>query len=133
MRERGGAPRGLAAFLMKCFDEGRLAIAPDPFWTGPRFMWDAPLHLRQALSRASVAVFKGDANYRRLVGDAIWPATAPLDVAVDYIPSALVCIRTMKSDPILGVDAATLHALDASDPEWRINGQRGVIAFRAAL
>jgi hypothetical protein len=72
MRERGGDARKLAERLLAGFEADRVAIAPDPFWSGPRFLWEAPAHLRSELGSATIVVLKGDANYRRLVGDAPW-------------------------------------------------------------
>jgi hypothetical protein len=46
----------------------------------------------------------------------------------------MVALRTMKSDPILGLAAGTRERLDAEDPGWRVQGRRGVIqAFVPAL
>jgi len=126
MRERKGGAGGLADALAASFDEGRLALAPDPFWSGPRFLWEAPAHVRDALRAATIVVLKGDANYRRLVGDALWPASAPFATACAYVGTPLVCLRTMKSDPVLGLPEGMAERLDASDPEWRIDGRRGV-------
>jgi hypothetical protein len=126
MRERGGDARKLAERLLAGFEADRVAIAPDPFWSGPRFLWEAPAHLRSELGSATIVVLKGDANYRRLVGDAPWPPSAPFAAAAGYVPVPLVCLRTMKSDPVLGLPAGLAERLDTSEPRWRIDGQRGV-------
>jgi hypothetical protein len=126
MHDRGGDARALAERLRSAFDAGRLVVAPDPFWSGPRFLWQAPRHLTQALSTADLVVLKGDANYRRAVGDALWPPEAPLAAALSYAPFAMVCLRTMKSDSLLGLPAGRADALDAADPRWRIDGCRGL-------
>jgi uncharacterized protein with ATP-grasp and redox domains len=123
---RGSASRALGARLRSAFDDGRLALAPDPFWSGPRFLWQAPGHLRHTLSRATVVVLKGDANYRRVVGDALWKPEAPFAAAASASGFPMLCLRTMKSDAVLGLPAGLAGALDASDPRWRIDGRRGV-------
>ena len=91
MAARGGVVRAVAARLREAFDAGRLALAPDPFWSGPRFLWEAPAHVTAALSSATVVVAKGDANYRRLIGDALWPPAAPFADAAAYahVPAAV--------------------------------------------
>jgi hypothetical protein len=38
-----------------------------------------------------------------------------------------VCLRTMKSDPVLGLAPGLAEKLDGVDPEWRIDGRRGVL------
>ncbi len=129
MRERGGTTRALAERLQGAFDAGRLVVAPDPFWSGPRFLWKAPAHVTRALREATIVVLKGDANYRRLVGDAIWPPGAPFSLAASYVGAPLVCARTMKSDSVVGLPAGLAEELDASDAckTWRIDGKRGVV------
>ncbi len=72
-------------------------------------------------------MFKGDANYRRVVGDALWSPEAPFAEACAYFPVPLVCVRTMKSDSVLGLPEGMSENLDKIEPEWRINGRRGVI------
>jgi hypothetical protein len=126
MRERGGDARKLAERLVAGFEANRLGLAPDPFWSGPRFLWEAPKHLRDELGSATVVVLKGDANYRRLVGDAPWPPSTPFEAASGYVPVPLVCLRTMKSDAVLGLPAGLGERLDATEPRWRIDGRRGV-------
>jgi uncharacterized protein with ATP-grasp and redox domains len=127
MRGLGGDARILGTALAEAFDAGRLDIAPDPFWSSPWFLWQAPGHIVDALRHASVVVLKGDANYRRLIGDALWPPSAPLAAACSYISTPIVCLRTMKSDPVLGLPEGLAERLDASEPEWRIDGRRGLV------
>jgi len=126
MNARRGAAGGVARRLREAFDAGRLTLAPDPYWSGPRFLWEAPSHIIGALSSATVVVVKGDANYRRVVGDALWPPDAPFAEAAGYAPFPLLCLRTMKSDSVLGLPRGLAERLDASEPRWRIDARRGV-------
>jgi uncharacterized protein with ATP-grasp and redox domains len=126
MSHRDPAARALATRLRSAFDTGRMRVAPDPFWSGPRFLWQAPRHLAEELAAAAIVVLKGDANYRRLVGDALWPADAPFSAAASYLPFPVLCLRTMKSDSVLGLPTGLGGRLDASDPTWRIDGKRGL-------
>jgi hypothetical protein len=130
MASRGGAASALAGRLQAAFAEGRLRLAPDPFWSSPRFLWQAPPHLASTLASASVVLIKGDANYRRAVGDAIWPESRSFAEACAGLPFRMVCLRTLKSDSVVGLPAGTAARLDALDPQWRINGRRGVIQAR---
>lgn len=127
MRARPGVLRSLADHLDAAFAADRLALVPDPFWTGPRFLWDAPAHVHAALASATVVVMKGDANYRRLIGDALWPAATTLAHVCAYLEAPLVCLRTMKSDPVVGLPEGLADRLDATEPRWRIDGQRGLL------
>jgi uncharacterized protein with ATP-grasp and redox domains len=127
MRGRGRAPEQLATRLERAFAEERLVIAPDGFWNGPRFLWDLPARLERRFERADLLILKGDANYRRAIGDAVWPSGATFADATQYLPAPLVCLRTMKSDALVGVGADRIAELDHADASWRINGRRGVI------
>jgi hypothetical protein len=127
MQHRGGEAMRIGNALKEAFGAGRLEVAPDPFWSSPWFLWEAPPHIDAALHAATLVVFKGDANYRRVVGDALWPPSAPLSSACSYLRVPLVCLRTMKSDPVLGLPEGLAEKLDASEPEWRIDGRRGLV------
>lgn len=133
MRGRAGDARRLAESLGARFEEGRLRLAPDPFWSSPRFLWRAPARVLDALASASVVLFKGDANYRRVVGDAPWPPSTPLSQVCAYVGAPVVCLRTMKSDAVLGLPPGVAEALDAAEPRWRIDGRRGVIQSADAV
>ena len=67
-----GAEAARADRLRRAWREQRLRVLPDPFWNGPRFLWDLPARLRRELATATAVVLKGDANYRRAVGGALW-------------------------------------------------------------
>jgi hypothetical protein len=123
---RGGEPARLASRLRAAFDEERLRMVPDAFWSGPDFMSAAPLHVSGALAGATLALFKGDANYRRVVGDAVWPADTPFAEACKDLGYPLLCLRTMKSDAVLGLRPGLAEQLDNEDPRWRVDGRRGV-------
>jgi hypothetical protein len=127
MHARGGVFAGVSDRLHAAFDEERLSLAPDPYWSGPRFLWEMPRHLRDQLAQASILVLKGDANYRRLSGDALWPLEATFAEACEGLPCPVACLRTMKSDSIVGLPAGLVKALDSTEARWRIDGKRGVV------
>jgi hypothetical protein len=74
-----------------------------------------------------LVIFKGDANYRRVVGDALWSPETPLSIVTSGFPAPLLALRTLKSDPIVGLPPGTAQQLEALDPAWRVNARRGVI------
>ena len=91
------------------------------------FFWDIPADIRTPLAQAHLVVIKGDANYRRLLGDGHWPPDVPFAQAIPYFPAPFVALRTMKSDVVTGLPSGQAETLDRVDPEWRVNGRRGVI------
>jgi len=74
-------------------------------------------------------VLKGDAHYRRALGDAIWPPKTPFGEATRYFPAPLLALRTLKSDPIVGLAEGQAEELDREDPTWRINARRAVASL----
>jgi uncharacterized protein with ATP-grasp and redox domains len=120
----------LAAGLESYYEQQRLRIQADIFWNSSRFFWEIPPALGAQLSQAWLVIIKGDANYRRLLGDSrCWPTTLPAAQAIPYFPAPFVALRTLKSDPIVGLTRDQVEKLDQQDVEWRVNGQRGMIQF----
>jgi hypothetical protein len=133
MGDRGGPCRELGTRLERAFEAGRLRVLPDFYWNGPRFLWDRPPRIAAELDGASMVIFKGDANYRRVIGDALWPPETTLGEATGYFPAPLLLLRTMKSDAVAGLPRGLAARLDAADQDWRINARRGLIQRGGAL
>ena len=132
MSRRVGAVAGLAARLSAHLDAGRLRVVPDPFWTGPRWMWQLPDRLRQPLEGARLVVFKGDANYRRLTDDAVWPPGHSFADAMAGFPAPALALRTLKCDALVGLPPDLVDRMDAeAEPDWRTRGVYGVAQFSA--
>ena len=121
--------------------QGRLLPEDHPFWTTSHFFPQLPPDLHRTLSGADLLVFKGDANYRRLVEDRHWPPTSrlvedrhwpptsSLEEITAYVPSPYVVLRTLKSELIVGLPQGKAEEIARQDPDWLINGERGVIHF----
>lgn len=124
---RTGEARALGERQQSAFDAGRLRILPDFYWNSTRFLWDMPDYLHTMFKDAALVFIKGDANYRRAVGDALWEPTTPIADVVNYFPAPLLALRTLKSDPVVGLPTGMAEHLDTIDTQWRVNGKRGVI------
>jgi hypothetical protein len=64
---------------------GQWAVSADPFWTYPHVfcrMAGVEPQLYGLMSEASLCIFKGDLNYRKLVGDLNWEAAVPFRTAL---------------------------------------------------
>lgn len=108
---------------------GRLHLRQHFFWTSPLSMWEMPGELRQELGEAALVISKGDANYRRLVGDRHWAFDIPLPGVLNYMPAALLALRVSKSDVMIGLQPGQAQAMDQRDPQWMTNGKWGLIQF----
>ena len=106
---------------------GRLRLFAHPFWTSPHPLWQMPVTLRQKLAAASLIISKGDANYRRALGDAHWPYTTPFADIVSYLPAPALFLRTCKSEVLAGLPGGRAEQLFQLDEAWLINGRWGII------
>jgi uncharacterized protein with ATP-grasp and redox domains len=127
--ERGDAAQELGTRLYAAFTERRLRLAADPYWNSTRYIRELPPHLNRTFAGARLVISKGDANYRRFVDDTIHDPTTPSAEIASYFPYPLLLLRTLKSDPVIGLAEGVAESLDAVDPTWRINGRRGLIQF----
>jgi uncharacterized protein with ATP-grasp and redox domains len=123
------ALRTLGARLHAYVRQRRLHVYTHPFWTSPLPLWEMPDDVRALLAEADVVLAKGDANYRRALGDAHWPLTTPLADIVSYCPAPLVFVRTCKAEVMAGLSSAQVHELHLRDPAWLTNDAWGVIQF----
>lgn len=119
--------RPVAQRLALAAAHGRLLINTHPFYCAPLTYHDLPADLSQAFAKVELVIFKGDLNYRRLVGDRDWPATVPFSQAVAYFPTKVVALRTLKSDVVVGLGADEVSALDEEAHNWRTSGTHGLI------
>jgi uncharacterized protein with ATP-grasp and redox domains len=124
-------PASLADRLQNGLRRGRLALLDHPFWVTGEFYHTMPNDLRSRLAEPDLVIVKGDANYRRLVGDCHWDPATPFGTAVSYFPAPLVALRTLKAELIVGLQPGHAERLDREDRDWRINGKRGVVQFWA--
>ncbi len=106
---------------------GRLVLSEDYFWTSPLAFWEIPNSLKNELANASLVIVKGDANYRRLLGDLHWDFTTNIADIVCYLPVPMVALRTLKSEVVVGLKPEVIEELAKSDSSWLTNGQWGVI------
>ncbi len=125
----GGPARKLAYRIDGHIAAGELIPQTHWFYTTSLFYFQLPADLFEALAAMDLVILKGDANYRRLLGDAHWPFTTPFSEAVSYFPASLVALRTLKAELIVGLGPDDAARLDAEDPSWLVNGRRGVIQF----
>ncbi|KAK1934543.1 Protein-glutamate O-methyltransferase [Phytophthora citrophthora] len=109
-------------------ENDQLVELPDLFWNRYTYYWEMPTELQSRLANeATLVIIKGDLNYRRLLGDRLWPPSTPVEEAVPYFPTAFVSFRTLKSNSVVGIPADIVEKLEKEDSKWRYNGKRGTI------
>ncbi len=125
-----GAPAAVATALRGWRAGGRVRVCTHWHYTSSLFYFELPDDLRQMLSAVDLVILKGDANYRRLLGDAHWPPTTSFESATQYFPAPLVALRTLKAEIVIGLAPGQAEQLSADDSSWRVNGKRGLIQTR---
>ena len=115
----------------KYLEEGKWVCNEDNFWVQGKAMWEMYEPLRSNLtSRCDLAFVKGDANYRRLLGDCSWDFTALFQQVVGvYFPCPVCALRTLKAEVGCGIDAEQVKRASSLDDQWLVNGRFGVIHF----
>ena len=127
LKEADVKTAGFGERVAQTIEDKRLYLDQDTFWNSPLAGWEMPDAIRIELAFASLVISKGDANYRRLVGDLHWDETTSFKDIVEYFPTRLAALRTMKSEVIAGLREGLVNELDRREPTWRTNGRWGVV------
>ena len=121
------ATRALGERLRGYLQSGQVRLRPHRFWTSPLPGWQMPPDLRATLAESDLVIGKGDANFRRLLGDRHWAFSSPLPLVLAYFPAPLLLLRTLKSHVGAGIPPARIAAAQARDPNWTVSGRWGLI------
>lgn len=111
--------------------DGTWQCKEHSFWVQGAPMWKMPDALYNDLQQTcDLSVVKGDANYRRLLGDLDWDYAAPFDDVVGaYFPCPVVALRTLKAELGCGMDPEQTKRAQELDNNWLVNGRFGVVQF----
>lgn len=115
--------------FQKYLQQGAVVMRSDFFWTSPLPLWAMPASLQRFLSQSALLVLKGDANYRRSLGDLHWAFTTPYAQALRYAPAPMLALRVLKSEIVVGLQPGMGEAAAMQDATWLYDGHWGVIQF----
>ncbi|WP_432028291.1 damage-control phosphatase ARMT1 family protein [Streptomyces sp. 1222.5] len=133
LRTAPGAAGEYGRALWSALGDGRLDVRAHPFSCAPLPYERMPGDLRADCAAATLTLLKGDLNYRRLVGDRLWPPTTPFARVTGHFPGPVGALRTLKSDVITGLSARTEDALVAAEGRrWRTDGTHALIQVSSA-
>jgi hypothetical protein len=77
-----------------------------------------------------LAIVKGDANYRRLLGDRKWGYTDDFQKVVGAsFPCPVLALRALKAELGCGMDEDQVKRARELDANWLVNGRFGVVQF----
>ncbi|XP_060808011.1 damage-control phosphatase ARMT1 [Amyelois transitella] len=127
------AVRELANAWSSYVDDGTFIVMDDEYWTYPHPYKDmkkySPLMFRK-LQYACAILFKGDLNYRKLMGEMNWPSTQSFDASLQgFNPAPIIAARTVKTELICGLPKGKADLLNKADEKWMQAGNYGVIQF----
>ncbi|KAJ8679706.1 hypothetical protein QAD02_015493 [Eretmocerus hayati] len=110
---------------------GSWRIEEEAFWTQPydfSEMSSVDTVLYSKLSQAKLVIFKGDLNYRKLLGDINWEYTTEYSRALrGFTPTNLLSLRTIKADLCVGLPEGKAESLKKEIPNWMETGRFGLI------
>ena len=127
--EKGALLKEFGLKIIENLEKKQIILENNLFWTSPRLFCEMPKSLHSHLSNSNLLIIKGDANYRRLVGDVQWDWSTPFSDVVDYFEIPLLVIRTQKAEVSAGLSPKKYLDAQSSDPKWLTNGNWGVIHF----
>ncbi len=112
-------------------ENGQWIIQTHRFFTLPydySHMQQISPELYFTMSQSKFIIFKGDLNYRKLVGDLRWPLNERFETALrGFQPTSFVVLRTCKADVQLEIDLKLAQQVTKLDPRWMVNGKWAVI------
>ncbi|CAG9534988.1 unnamed protein product [Cercopithifilaria johnstoni] len=129
----------LRNFGVKCSQrlcDGEFVFQSHYFWTLPYpycLMAEKAPDLHRELSQSSLIIFKGDYNYRKLVGDLEWPLDTPFKAALrGFAPAPVLVLRTIKAETVAGLSADVIDNLQKKYDNkkiWMTTGEYAVAQF----
>ncbi|VVD00672.1 unnamed protein product [Leptidea sinapis] len=135
------APRVINADALKLLGQtwanfvadGTFVVLCDDFWTSPHTFKDMKKiqpYLYRDLQFAVAVLFKGDLNYRKLLGERNCNPSLGFEPALQgFLPAPVIALRTVKADLICGLPKGKWEQLNKIDPKWMEKGDYGVIQF----
>jgi hypothetical protein len=81
-------------------ENGKFEFIEDLFWCQPQPFWDMPQRIQSRIQDSKMVFVKGDANYRRLLGERDWPMDTPASDILSYWPVPVCALRTFESNNV---------------------------------
>ncbi len=124
LREKKDTAR-FAGELDSLEEQGKLELGEDPFFVSGKPYSRIPPELAGEFSRSDLVIFKGDLNYRRLVGDRYWPYEKETASLITGFPADILISRILKSEVAAGLRPEAVPDRERTD--WMFSGKYGQI------
>jgi len=124
---------GFLKRLKENLQSGAITFEVHTFWTLPQDfneMQTVAPDLYASLQKSDLVYFKGDLNYRKLIGDRKWDPTTRFETAVrDFRPAPFCALRTIKCDVLVGLRDGQMEEVQTVDPNWMKSSAFAVIQY----
>ncbi|XP_062608304.1 damage-control phosphatase ARMT1-like [Saccostrea cucullata] len=114
-------------------ENGSWKLTCEDFWTTPydfAEMKTQASSLYESFKDTKIIFFKGDLNYRKLLGDLNWKPTTPFEASLrGFQPAPLCALRACKADLIAGLAPGQKETVEKQDKKWMVDGNWSVISF----
>ena len=126
--ERSSELKQLGSKWKDFLQNNKWKLIASPFWT-TSYDYDSMKRvdpqLYQLLESSSLILFKGDLNYRKLLGDLNWPHDTPFATAIrSFRPNFLATLRTNKADLVCNLDPSMESSLPS---DFMVTGEFAVV------
>ena len=125
--ERG---KSFADTIHQYIKSGRLLLCDDAYWNDTDDFRNMPDHIRIHIDESDLIIFKGDLNYRKLLGDRHWDYSAKTADITGYMKKNILIIRILKSELMTGLSPDKIP--DRHNKAWMYNGENGIIQMLTA-
>lgn len=115
--------KALASKLNEYVGNNKIQFIEDLFWCQPTAFWDMPPSIQDTLSTSQLCFVKGDANYRRLLGERDWPLHADSRLLLSYWSTPVCALRTFKAEIGCGITEEKQQFAESQDSKWKVSGR----------
>lgn len=124
-----GNTAAFGARLLELVKQGDLVVLDDPFWCQPYAFWSMPEHIYTRLASSTLVIVKGDANYRRMLGDRQWELNMTAKEVFSYWHVPVCALRIMKAEVACGLTVSQQIVAIERDPTYLVSGRWAVVQF----
>ena len=123
----------LAKRFQDHINEKKFVFDSDLFWCQPTAFWDMNDSIQKKVEKCKLVIVKGDANYRRLLGEREWPLDTSAADILSYWPVPVCALRTFKAEIGCGISQERQKEVEEADPQWMVSGRWGVVQLGGGI
>lgn len=126
----GNECKEISDTLRRFLLNGCLKFESELFYNdSPYCFYYMPKDIYHKFAGMDCLVFKGDANYRKLMDDRFLGYETPIESIVNYFPCPFAVFRTMKSIVGFNIPVEKQEEMKKKNPKWDVDGSSGLIHF----